>query len=91
MRNKKNCLNVKILHKLRKLSKEKIGVFWIYGEYCVILDIDNYFGDPIYHESGNCDVCKSLKEAKEKCDYYRRKFILEELEELKEEKRKQYY
>ena len=91
MRNKKNCLKVKLLHKLRKLSKEKIGVFWLYGEYCVILNIDSYFGDPIYREVDKCDTCNSLKEAKEKCDCYRREFILEELEEIKEEKRKQYY
>ena len=89
MRNKKNCLKVKLLHNLRKLSESRIGVFFLFGQYCVILNIDRYFGDTTYHGlSHDCDdECKSLKEAKERCDYYRRNFILKKVSEMKEDRR----
>lgn len=102
MKNKKNCLKVKLLHKLRVLSKQQMGVFREEnGKYTVVFDKRRYLGD-IYQyadEKNKCLSCwqilekdvDSLDEAKKMCDFYRRCFILKQLNEYRYGTEQRYY
>lgn len=101
MKNKKNCLKVKLLHELRVLSRQHIGVFRDNnsGKYKVVFDKSRYLGDVSeYSEEPNCEYfqileknVESLDEAKKMCDFYRRCFILKQLNEYRYGTEQRYY
>lgn len=103
MKNKKNCLKVKLLHELRVLSRQHIGVFRDNdsGKYEVVFDKTRYLGDisQYANEKNKCLSCwqilekdvDSLDEAKKMCDFYRRCFILKQLNEHRYGTEQRYY
>ena len=91
MKNKKNCLKVKLLHSLRLQSEMHIGVFRKGGKYTVVFDKSRYLADVNeYIKSPNSKTfqilekdVESIDEAKKMCDFYRRCFILRQLNEYR--------
>lgn len=103
MKNKKNCLKVKLLHNFRVLSRRHIGVFREEnGKYTVVFNKNRYLGDDVsqYTDDKNKGLScyqilekdvESLDEAKEMCDFYRRCFILKQLNEYRYGTSERYY
>ena len=101
MKNKKNCLKVKLLHKFRVLSCRHIGVFSKNGSYFIVWDKDmiapdiseyprNKKSEPDRYQIIEDDI-ESLKIAKDRCDYYRRNFILNKVREYRYGTKERYY
>lgn len=102
MKNKKNCLKVKLLHELRVLSRQHMGVFREEnGKYTVVFDKRIYLCDiSQYADNKNKEMScwqileknvESLDEAKKMCDFYRRCFILKQLNEHRYGTEQRYY
>ena len=101
MKNKKNCLKVKLLHKLRILSRRHIGVFRENGRYLVVWDKDTFAPDVSEYPRNKKSEPKryqileenieSLEIAKDRCDYYRRVFILSKVREHRYGTNERYY
>ena len=101
MKKKKNCLKVKLLHDFRALSRRHIGVFCEDGNYLVVYDRHKLFPEvseyPKYKKSEPEryqileNKVESLKIAKDRCDYYRRVFILNKVREYRYGTNERYY
>ena len=92
---KRNTLKTKLLKMLRSDARNRIGVFkFSDGRYYVVYDtsfmhdVSNFnekewkmYGDEYHYQVFNRkdEVCDTLEEAKEVCDYYRRQYILNEV------------
>ena len=100
-KNKKNCLKVKLLRKLRDLSCRHVGVFRENGSYLVVWDKDMIAPDvseyPKYKKSEPEryqileENVESLEIAKNRCDYYRRVFILNTVRQYRYGTHERYY
>ena len=101
-RKKKGCLKTKLLSELRASARAHVGVFRKSdGTYEVVFDKDKWFydlskyGKPEERGQSNYQIVetgvKTLEEARDMCDFYRRSFILQQVRERKFTNAKRYY
>ena len=97
-------MKTKLLSDLRRQSREHVGVFKDKNGYMVIFDKSTYLPDLSYfvpddrYTESSCkryqileENVKTLKEAKEMCDFYRRSYILQQVREMKYKNRRRVY